>query len=328
VKFLRALVVVLLFGSVLLNGFLYYRTERLRPQMKINGTTVTRKEYHDWLEQHFGTDMMALIVKYNLVMQAAEKAGVSPSKAEIEEQLANYQELKPQAAALFKVMPWKKRDVEQDIEMNLALSNLTTKEVKASDSEIQQYFSGARFSFDRPTKLHAKVLKCADAGTAAKALQVVKQLVKPAGSGGYSVPELGQVASQYPMKAEAMFGDGAWVLWKPYNRVSNDPLIDRVSAMKPGEVTMFKVPNSNGLTLVVALEKVEQGRAAQLGDPDVRKRVERSFKMTRATPIQEIMRSLWDTAKIEVENDALKQTIERILLPERSTQERQASLTP
>lgn len=326
-RFLRVLVVVMLFGSVLMNVVLYRHTERLRPQLKINGTTITKKEYHDWLEQHYGTDMMAIIAKYTLVTQAAEKAGVKPAQADIEEQLRDLEELKPQTAQLMRAMPWKKKDVEQDIELVLALTNLSTKDVKASDDELKSFYNAAKNRWDHPSKLHTKLLQCADADTAAKAAVVVKQLIKPSGN-GFSVPDMAQVAGQYAGKAQAAFGDGTLVLWRPFGRSTNDPLIEFAAGMKPGEVKSYQVPNANGMYYVIAMESIDPGHAGQFTEPDVRKRVERDYKLTRATPTQEILRGLWDSAKIEVDNEALKTSIERILLPERAGQAQQAALSP
>jgi len=332
VRFLKALFVIVAVGSIAANVFLYYRTEKLRPQMKINGRVVTRKEYHDWLEQHYGTELMALMIKRNLILSAAEKAGVEPASQEVDQQLKDYMELKPQSTLLFQTMPWKKKDLRDQLEMDMALVNLTTKGLKVSEEELKGFFNVASSKWDVPTKLYTKMIKCQDADTAQKVFDVMQKLVKPdsndsKGRKKFTVGDAVGIAQQFAPKAEAVWGDGKWVLWKPWNRTSGDMLIDQVNLMKPGEVKSLPFPNGGGAMLVVVLEAAEIGSGAKMDDPLIRKKVERDFKMTRSIPGQEVLRNLWDAADLEVEPAALKQSIERILLPERANQDRQAAET-
>jgi hypothetical protein len=67
----------------------------------------------------------------------------------------------------------------------------------------------------------------------------------------------------------------------------------------------------------VLFVKSAEGKHGALQDPEVRRRVERELKMTRAVPVQEELGRLWDAADIYVENEPLKNYIENVILPDR-----------
>src|ERR1041385_4613504 len=101
-RFIKYIVVLALVLSLIGNYFLYRRNEKYRPQVKINEKTVTMKEYHDWLEQSFGTPTMARMMKYNLIMQAAQKANLAPKPEDVEKKLEEKKEANPRIAVEFK----------------------------------------------------------------------------------------------------------------------------------------------------------------------------------------------------------------------------------
>jgi hypothetical protein len=322
VRFLKVLVIVVLVGSLLLNVLLYMKNERRRPQIVINNKTITKKDYHDWLEQHYGTDMMAAMVKYYLFMQAAEKAGIKPDPAEVEQDIKDWKEVNPGSAATLEAYPWKKEDVKQEFEMNAAAIALTTKDVKVTEDELKEYFDTSPGKWDIPTKLHLKGMRAADLVTADTAKQNVEQIIAPnkgSAKPGDKVPapDLGTLVQQFAPKLGLLFADGTWVVRKPFNGPANDTFIDTVAAMHPGDVKVFPLPNANGAALVVVLEWIEPGRKAALEDPAVKKKVERDFKRTRSQPVQELLRALWDAAAIKTDPEGAKVNIEKTILPER-----------
>jgi hypothetical protein len=322
VRFLKVLVIIVLVGSVLLNILLYRKNERLRPQIVINNKTITKKDYHDWLEQHNGTEMMAAMVKYNLFMQAAEKAGIKPDPEEVQQEIKDWKEMNPEPAARLESMPWRKDDLQQQVEMQLAAVALTTKDVKVTDDELRDYFNSLPGKWDIPTKLHVKAMKAADLVTADTAKQNIEQIIGPTKGSAkpgdkVSAPDLKTLVQQFAPKLGLLYVDGTWILRKPFDRPSNDTFIDTLAGMHPGDVHVFPIPNGNGNALVVVLESIEPGRKSALEEPAIKKKVEREFKTTRSQPVQELLRTLWDAATIKTDPEGAKVDIEHIILPER-----------
>jgi hypothetical protein len=317
-RFVKVIIVLALVLSVVGNVLLYYRTARLRTQIVVNGKKITKKEYHDWLEQHYGEMTTAQMVKRELIMQAAEKANVLPQKAEVEELLADYKEQKPMEAAQMKFMPWKENDAREAIEIQLAVQNLTGNDVKVTDEDIKDFFEATAARWNIPTKIRTHAVVCTDPTTADRAEQLLAQLPPD-----QRWKNLNVLAEQLTPKAYLFAGDGKWTLRKPYDGPA-DPIVNALAGMKPGDMKKFPMPTGNGSTWILfILEKVEPGRKATL--EAVKPKVVRAFKQTRANPAQEYLRTLWDAAEVQTDPEGMKARVEQLILPERARQALQAS---
>lgn len=321
-KLLAAIGLAALVLSLAANFILFRRVERLRPQLRVNNQTFTKRDYHDWLEAHYGVQAQAAMTKYYLVMQAAEKAGLKPDSKEVEQDLANAEEQRPDYAVLFKNQPWMKDDLRRDVETNLALTSLASKDVKATDEDIKTFFASQGAKYDTPTKLYTRIIQCQNADTASKIRDTLKQMLdRSHGDPKAVLPDLGLLVQNYLPNADFAVvsikqgGDGQVVLQKPYSAPSPNPLVNSVATMNKGEVK--EIPAAQGKSVIVLLVDKTEGKRATLDDPEARKRVERDFKATRATPPQEVLRGLWDTADIQTDPPGIKQYIERMLLPDR-----------
>ena len=296
---------------------LFQKNERKRMQLRVNGLTLTKKEYHDWLEQHDGSKMMALMTKYYLLKQAADKAGVLPTATEIQKALDDYLEANPAQVETYKTQPWLKDDVKRDIEMAMAATNLTTKDIKVTDDELKSYFDDSPGRYDTPEKFHTKVLKTGDQSTTEQVKTMMTQIFKadPQNPGQFKAPDLQTLRQQFP-KLAVMFGDGTLVARKPLQGSSGDPMMDQIAKMKPGDVIVLPLANST-TSLIVAMEYVEPGKRADFNDPEVKKKVAKDFKVTRAQPEKELLRTLYDLSTIDTDPPDVKNVVEYYLFPER-----------
>jgi hypothetical protein len=317
-RLIRVIIVLALVLSVVGNIFLFMRTEKLRTQIVVNGQKVTKKEYHDWLEQHYGEETTAKMVHRKLIMQAAEKANMLPTKAEVDEIMADIKEQRPREAALMKIQPWKETDLRESIELQLALQNLTGKEVTVTDEDIKNHYERTAAQWDKPTKIRTHTVVCQDPTTAARAEQLLVQLPPDQRWKNLSV-----LCEQLRPKAGLFAGDGKWTILKPFSGPAN-PLVNELAAMKPGDMKKFPQTEGNRTVWMIAVvEKVEPGRKVTL--EEVKPKVVRAYKQTRATRAQEYLRTLWDAADVQTDPEGLKASVERMILPERAIQELQAS---
>lgn len=341
-KLLAGIGLAALILSVVANYILYHKMERLRPQLRVNNQTFTKRDYHDWLEAHDGVAVQAAMTRYYLVKQAAEKAGMAPNPKEIDQDLVALEEQDPRRAWQFRVEPWTKDDMRRDIETSIALTNLASKDVKATDEDIKSFFAAAGSKYDTPTKLATRMITCQDGGSPGKGKEVadkvvdtLKQMLGRSKNDPKAIlPDLGLLVQNYLPNADfypvssKLGGDGQMVLDKPYAAPSPNPLVNSIATMNPGEVK--QIPAGPGKYVIVLMVEKTEGKRATLDDPAVRKQVERDFKATRATPAQEVLRGLWDAADIQTDPPGVKKNIEDALFPERinAPATRQASATP
>ena len=203
-RFIRLFLIVALVLSLGLNFLLYQRTAGKRVQANVNGTKINKKDYDDWLEMHHGVPAMADMIKYHLVMQAADKANVKPDPKEVDRQIKDQSEMNPQFAQQIQRYPWTERDARQGVEFGLALQNLATKDVKVTDDELKDFFAAQPDKWNMPDKIFTKAVVCMNDSTGDK----VKQLME-------RVADLTVVSQQYPGQAGPVGVDGTWVFVKP-----------------------------------------------------------------------------------------------------------------
>lgn len=313
-RFIRLLVVVVLVLSLVLNFILYNRTYGRRVQATVNGTPIRKKDFYDWMEMHYGPQTTAQMIRYDLVMQAAEKEHLTPDAKEIDERIKDQQERNPAFAREVTVHPWTLADYKQQAELLLALQNLATRDVKVTDDELKDFFNAQPGKWDVPDKIYTKAVQCLNDSVAAK---VKDQMDR-------GVSDLTVLAGQYPGEAGPVGTDGTWVFVRPFGKPSPLSPVNTIAALKDGEVKVFPRGTLDAqFAVVIKREKLVPGKKVTL--EEVKDKVARDYKATRATPPQEVLRKLWDEAKIETEDPTAKANVEKMLFPERAQMKQQAA---
>jgi hypothetical protein len=281
------------------------------------------------LEKHFGVEMQALMVQYYLITQAAQKAGVMPGKAEIDDIVRDAEESNPQLAESFQKNDLKKADFRLQKEMEVALANVRAKDVKVTEDEVKAYYEKTIANWDEPIRLSTRVLVCADAASVAKARVALEQASARAietkdekGVPQRTITDLNVIQDNLKPRVALSYNDGKYTFYKPYSHPAADVTANKLAAMKLGEVV--EAPGQNGQRLLIVLEKRVEGKRLPLTDLETRRKVERAYRLTRALPPQEVLRNLWDSARITTDPPTLKSQIEAILLPERARLEQQS----
>ncbi len=288
-RFVRVLVVAALVGSLAMNFFLYMRQAGRRVQMTVGGTTLNVRSYQNFLNERYGIEVLSRIARYELVRNAIKKSKVKLDKTEVDEALKEVQEQKPAVAQEFKFRPYRKTDTRDELEYVLGMSALRTLDVQATPDEVKDFFGSAQGRYNKPDKVYTKVFQVQDTATADKAKELMS-----------NVTDMKLVQTQLDPKGKtaSMAGvDGTMVFAKPVGKPSNQAIINQIAAMKDGTVRVF---GSGNTFLVVKRERMEQGKVVTLDD--VRAKVERDYKLTRALPEREVLRKLWDEAKVATDD--------------------------
>jgi hypothetical protein len=298
-KFLKPVLIIALLGSLGLNALLYRKQANKRMQMKVGSRIVTKADWDGFLEDRYGTEALASIARQEIVKQAAAAAGVAADNAEIEEQLQFIKETDPQKSLMFSRLPHMEFDAKNELTTAINLANLRAKEVQASDEEIKDYFNANPGKWDKPDKIRCKVFQISaaapDLANRAKELMtkindmlVIQQQLDAKGTSARMAGADGSVTIPRPLQGPGL----------------NNPLIKELSSMKPGEVKIF--PAKQGIT-VLKLEKIDPGKKVTF--EEVKSKVAREFKLSRAMPADEVLRKLWDTADTTFDNPDMKKQL-------------------
>lgn len=143
--------------------------------LKVGEKVITEDEFHKRLEQYMvqpqgaqggsmpaGYVMMAELINESIILQRAEKEGVSPTDQEVDERvqenLAQNQQLKEALARASMTTDDYKRQVRRD----LARFKLMTKNVSVTDQEVKDYFESNKERFRLPQQTRVLYLMTQD----------------------------------------------------------------------------------------------------------------------------------------------------------------------
>ncbi len=305
-KYVRFFAYVLLILSLFMNFVLYYRSENRRMQMVVNGHMITKKDYHNWLEGHYGLQTLVTMAKYYLVMDAAKKDGVPPDEKQVSDILTTSAEVNPTLAREFYLDPWVKTDDKQALEYNMAMDNLATKDISVTEDEVQSYFNANPGKWDKPDKIFIKAIQCANMNVANQAKAMMQTAQGDA---------LTDIQRQLAPNAVVVGVDGTMAFLKPVGAPSPVKIVNQIAAMKPNQISIIPYGQTY---LVVKFDHIEPGKKVTLAD--VQDLVALAVKKQRAVPAQEVLQKLWDSSNIITDPPSIKKQIENILFPDRALQ--------
>ena len=297
-RFLRVLVVLVLIGSILLNVVLYLKARGSRTQLRVGGVAITAKQLNDFMMTRYGVAALAAMTRQELVRQACEASKIPVDSKEIDQLVADMKESNPMLATLWAREPFREQDTRKELEYAAGLINLRIRDIKATDEELREYFARFPGRWDTPEKYEIKVVRTDDPELARNAEQLLRNNVT-------DMVVLQRQLDPTGGRAQVLGLDNKFVVRKPYGRNVQDELVQKVAAAPDGGV--FTIRRGNVHLVVRRVGKIP-GKPAKF--EEVKKKVERAYKLERAMPDKEVLRKLWDTAKIETETPTLKEQME------------------
>lgn len=204
--------------SIIVNVLLFFRWSPSRPVVTVGQGTITKKEFQNQLEYEGGQAVLTKLVFASLVSQAAARAGVMPTAADVEDRVQSIRRRAPQVLAPYEQDSVKMGLFRQDLATNMGLENLRIRDVALTPAQISSYYAAhhADFALPQQTKTSVVVtLNAVDAATAADLLRendppdlIARQpRMKVVGIGGYNPdmsilsPELRQQTSDWARNA-------------------------------------------------------------------------------------------------------------------------------
>ena len=204
--------------SIIVNVLLFFRWSPSRPVVTVGQDVITKKEFQNQLEYEGGQAVLTKLVFASLVSQAATRAGVMPTAADVEDRVQSIRRRAPQVLAPYEQDSVKMGLFRQDLATNMGLENLRIRNVALTPAQISSYYAGHQADFALPQQTKTSVvvtLNAVDAATAAELLRendppdlIARQpRMKVVGIGGYNPdmsilsPELRQQTSDWARNA-------------------------------------------------------------------------------------------------------------------------------
>lgn len=121
----------------------------------VNGEPITRLSVVKALESQSGKATLESMVTKKLILQEAEKRNVDVTKADIDSEIKKIEDnLKTQGTTLDEALQLQGMTRDQlinEIQIQIALQRLVSKDVKVSDKEIEEYVTTNKDSFQEGT---------------------------------------------------------------------------------------------------------------------------------------------------------------------------------
>ena len=270
--------VVLTAVSLTANALLYLRYSTSRPLVTVGNQVISKKQYQDALDYQTQGSVLKNLVLQDLINQAAAKAGVSPTDAEVAARIADIQRRAPQMLPGGGGDSAKMADFKDNLKTEMALENLRIQGVPLTDAEAADYYDRHKKDFALPTQVQTTMVVAGSAVDAAQATALLRQNI------GVDV-----IARQPRLHVAGM--NGFTVNTQALPPAINQKLSAAVFRMKPGDVQT--VPVGNEFIVLRANKSSAQGIPPLA---QIRPEVVRLAKLEKAVPAATEVAGLYQTA--------------------------------
>ncbi len=269
-RFLVPALVAVSIISLLTAVLTYLRFTPRRPIVTVGNEPISRYEYELVLDEKAGRSILTKLVYSALVTQAATKAGVMPTKQDVDARMADLQRRSPQLASTAQD-PTALKELRDDVTTDLALENLRMQGVTASDAEIAAFYARNRAAFTTPSQVQTTMVVAESALDVQSAVHLLTQNVAPA-----------LIARQPRLRVAGI--DGFNVDMTQLPPAVRQTIGKQVLTMKPGQIKAVPVGR---YTFIFKAKGVQPAQTPSLAQ--IRGEVTRQVKLQKAlSPQQEI----------------------------------------
>jgi hypothetical protein len=174
-QYLVGTLAVLLGLSIVANFLLYMRYSTSRPLVTVGDQVIRKVDYQGQLEQESGKLVLNRMVFTSLIMQAAAKAGVTPTDADINSRIQEMERRSPQMVPSSTAGPARLDAFKASLKTDMALENLRIKGVTATEKELQECYEKNKKAFALPTQVRTTLVVTDNAQDAGVAEDDLKQ---------------------------------------------------------------------------------------------------------------------------------------------------------
>jgi foldase protein PrsA len=247
---------------------------------------ITKSEFYKELEAGAGAEVLEGLITQAVIRQAAAAQGLNPSKSDVDAELELVRQQFPDAAsfqAALQQSGMTEEDLRENIFTSLALENLATQGVSASNEEVEDYYQAHKEEFGQPEQVRARHI-----------LVDTKQEADNIRAKLDSGADFATLALQYSkdQQTKNRGGDLGYFTKGEMMREFEEAAF----ALQPGE-TSDPVETLYGYH-IIRVEDHKQAVIPPLGD--VRNEVERAVKRQKARPLEEVLQELRAGVDVDV----------------------------
>ena len=122
----------------------------------VNGKRITRREFVSRLEQVTGEQVLSDLINEQLIGQAAKKAKVSVTPAEVDEEVEKLREqIGPSFDSVLAQYGMTIEDLRKNMELNLLVYKVSTKDINVTEDALRAHFEENKSDYDQPEMVRA-----------------------------------------------------------------------------------------------------------------------------------------------------------------------------
>ena len=270
-KLITPTLAVIAIISLIVNFLLHEQYSTSKAIVHLGSASISKKAYIDALEFQYGKQTLNKLVYAQLVNDAAAKAGVAATDADVKARVDEIKRRDPAALKAVTADPVKMGVFQNDLRSDINLENLRIQNVSASPAEVAAFYQHNPRLFIVPMQVQTTMVVSHNQVYAGTAESLLSQGMSPdviSRTDGLSVVGV----------------NGFQVNMDRLSAADHKRLSQMVFAMKPGEVKSIAV---GGVYLTLKVKKAEQTSMPPLAS--IRPKVERDVKLLKAvSPTQEL----------------------------------------
>lgn len=244
------------------------------PVAVVGGQAITQGDFQTALEKQAGRVVLNKLVYTALVRQAATKAGILPTDEQVAARIAELARRSPQTAADAQ-NPVRRRDFREDLRTDMALENLRMKNITASDTEINTFYTAQKAAFTLPTQVQTTMVVTRSNSDAAHAESLLRQGMTP-----------DEIALQPRLKVAGI--NGFIVNIENLPPAVREHIGKTVLSTKPGQV---KTLSAGAYSLTFMIKSAQDALTPPLAQ--IREQVARQVKLMKAVSSQQELARLY-----------------------------------
>ncbi len=244
--------------SVAGNVLMYFRFTPARPLVTVGNHVIQDREYRALVDSAAGQPVLTRLVFSELIQQAAAKAGVTPTEAQVDARLREMQ-AQGQAPAGAAAPAFR-----ENLALNLALENLRTAGIPASDAEVAAFYKQHSAALVQPAQVTSVLVVTQRQYLAQTAAALLAQGKTPA-----------QMAAEPDMQVDGQ--NGFHLNLDALPQALHQSVVAAALAMRPGQIKV--IPVGSAFLTVKCLSR-HPGSLPPL--PAVQDRVARLVKLQKA----------------------------------------------
>ncbi|MGE5586563.1 MAG: peptidyl-prolyl cis-trans isomerase [Bacillota bacterium] len=294
---LTAVIAIVVLGLVAIGVVWTYSD--LRAVAKINSTSITWKEFHAALEKQTGRQLLAKMIREELIKQGAAKYDIQVTDEDVAAEVDRLKAQFGSDAGLEQALTqygMTLDDLRGQIRTSLLLEAIASKDVTINEDEVKKYYDEHKDEFKEPEQVKARHILVNDEKTAK---DIEKQL-----AAGADFAELAKAKSEDPGSKDKG-GDLGY-----FGRGAMDPAFEKAAfSLKIGE-TSAPVKSSFGYH-IIRVEDKKPERIPPL--EEVRSEVEKRIKREKAKPASTVISELKDASQIKINDKDLQDALYDII---------------